>query len=126
MTKYTPEQLKEKAAKMQAYLERELPAEPNELIDCLDKVDILMAQSGQMLADAKYYKDTVVNGAIMQAIKEAYNDKLSASTINKYVESVARDQAYLVNWIDRINATATHHKDSIRTIISYRKKELEL
>lgn len=126
MTKYTPDQLKEKAAKMQAYLERELPAEPNELIDCLDKVDILMAQSGQMLADAKYYKDTVIEGAIMDALKKSYEEKLTASTINKYVESVARDQAYLVNWIDRINATAVHHKDSIRTIISYRKKELEL
>lgn len=126
MVKYNPDQLKETAAKMQAFLERELPSEPNDLIEALNLVDILMAKSGQMLADAKYYKDTVVNSAIMQAIKEAYNEKLSASTINKYVESVARDQAYLVNWIDRINATATHHKDSIRTIISYRKKELEL
>lgn len=126
MIKYSPDMLKEKATKMQAFLERELPNEPNELIEILNKIDILMAQSGQMLADAKYYKDTVVNSAIIQAIKEAYNETLSASTINKYVESVARDQAYLVNWIDRINATAVHHKDSIRTIISYRKKELEL
>jgi len=46
--------------------------------------------------------------------------------LNKFIETAAKDQAYLVNWIDRINATSTHVKDSIRTIISYRKKELEL
>lgn len=126
MTKYTQEQLKEKAEKMQMFLERELPDEPNELIDVLKNVGILIAQSGRMLADAKYFKDTIVNGAIMESLKKSYEERLSASVINKYVETAARDQAFLVNWIDRLNSCASHQKDSLRTIISYRKKELEL
>lgn len=124
--RYTDEQLTKKAEDMQKYLELPLPNEPNELIDRLEKIDILMAQSGKMLADAKYHRDSIISSTIMDALKKSYEEKLSPSVLNKFVESSARDCNYLVNWIDRINATSTHIKDSIRTIISYRKKELEL
>ena len=124
--RYTDNELKEKAERMQSYLELPLPNEPNELIERLEKIDILMAQSGKMLADAKYHRDTVINSTILDALKKSMEEKLSPSVLNKFVESAAREHSYLVNWIDRINATSTHIKDSIRTIISYRKKELEL
>jgi len=107
-----------KAEKMQSFLELPLPSEPNELIERLEKIDILMAQSGKMLADAKFHKDSIVNGTIMEMLKKSYEEKLSASVLNKFIETAAKDQAYLLNWIDRINATSTHVKDSIRTIIS--------
>jgi len=126
MKKYSIEEMELKAEKMQSFLELPLPSEPNELIERLEKIDILMAQSGKMLADAKFHKDSIVNGTIMEMLKKSYEEKLSASVLNKFIETAAKDQAYLVNWIDRINATSTHVKDSIRTIISYRKKELEL
>ena len=111
---------------MQSFIEKELPKDGNDLCNHLDLIDRLMAESGNMLADAKYYRDTLVNGVIMEAIDKSYTEKLTPSTINKYVDSAAREHNYLVNWIDRINASAVHIKDSIRTIISYRKKEMEL
>ena len=126
MKKYSIEEMELKAEKMQSFLELPLPSEPNELIERLEKIDILMAKSGKMLADAKFHKDSIVNGTIMEMLKKSHEEKLSASVLNKFIETAAKDQAYLVNWIDRINATSTHVKDSIRTIISYRKKELEL
>jgi len=122
----TKEQLTESATKMQGYLEKKAGSEPNDLIDRAENLAILIAKSGQCLASAKYLQDTVVNGAIMEALQKAYEERLSSSTINKFVQSAAKDFNYLVNWLDRINATATHQLDAIRTIISYRKSELNL
>lgn len=123
MNRFTIEQLTAKAEKMQTFLEVEPSEDIEKLLKRVDQLGILISQSGKMLADAKYYKDAIVNGAIMESLKQAYEEKLSASTINKFVETAAKEQAYLVNWIDRINSTATHQLDGIRTVISYRKAE---
>jgi hypothetical protein len=89
----------------------------------MELLAILVAQSGQCLAEAKYHQDQVINGEIGQAIDRMYTDKLSATTINQFVKTSAKEYNYLVNWLDRINATATHQLDALRTIISYRKTE---
>lgn len=116
--------LKDKAEKMQKYLEENPGSEPNELIDRTEKLNILIAQSGKMLADAEWYRDEIVNSAIMKSIKDSMEEKLSATVLNQYIKTSARDYNFLVKWIDRINATATHQIDSIRTIISFRKAEM--
>ena len=119
----TPDELKVKAAKFQSFLETRHGQEPEQLLERVELLAILVAQSGQCLADAKYHQDCVINGEIGQAIDRYLTDKLSASTINQYVKTAAKDYNYLVNWLDRINATATHQLDALRTIISYRKTE---
>lgn len=120
------EELMDKSEKFQAYLEKKVGSEPNDLIDRCEMLSILIAQSGQCLANAKYLQDQVINGTIMEALKNSYEERLSASTINQYVKSTAKEYNYLVNWLDRINSTATHQLDSIRTLISYRKAEMNL
>lgn len=122
----TIEQLKDKAQLMIEYLEKPYGVEPEELLERMSYLGIMIAQSGQCLADAKYYQDSIVNGAIMDAIQKAYEQKLSPSTINKFVTTAAKEQNYLVNLFDRINATATHQLDSVRTAISYKKAEMNL
>lgn len=120
------ETLKEKAEKMQAFLETQSGNEPNELIDRAEKLNILVAQSGKMLADAEWYRDEMVNSAIMKSIKEAMEEKLSATVLNQYIKTAARDYNFLVRWIDRINVTATHQIDSVRSLLSYRKAEMQI
>ena len=122
----TKEQLTEAATKMQSYLEKRAGSEPNDLIDRADNLAILIAKSGQCLASAKYLQDTVVNGAILEALQKAYEERLSPSTINKFVTSAAKEFNYLVNWFDRINSAAVHQLDGVRTVISYRKAEMNL
>lgn len=126
MTRLSIEDLQAKAISMQNYLESKCGTEPNDIIERLENLNVLMSQSGKMLADAKYYRDAIVNGAIYEAIQKAYNEKLSTTTINKYVDTAAKEQNYLVNMFDRINATATHQIDSLRSILSYRKSEMTL
>jgi len=125
MNKYNFEQLKGMAERMQKKLEQPLPKEPNDLIAYLEEVDRIMAVSGNMLADAKYYQDAIKNAAILTSLSDEYSTLLQSAK-NEFIKTEAKDQNYMVNWIDRINACAVHIKDSIRTIISYRKKELEL
>lgn len=120
------DKLTERATKMQNYLEQPIPSEPNDIIDRLTYLTQMVAISGQLLAEAKRYQDEVVNGAIMTAIQNAYEQKLSPSTINKYVTTAAVEQNYLVNWINRINATAVHQIEALRSILSYRKSEMSI
>lgn len=123
---FTKEEIQEKAGEMQSYLELKSGSEPNDLIERAENLAILIAKSGQCLADAKYLQDNIVNGAIMEALQKAYEERLSPSTINKFVLTAAKEFNYLVNWLDRINATATHQLDAVRTLISYRKAEMNL
>lgn len=120
------EELTQKAEKFQAYLEKKIGSEPADLMERTEMLSILIAQSGQCLANAKYLQDQIINGTIMEALKNAYEDRLSASILNQYVKSNAKDYNYLVNWLDRINSTATHQLDATRTLISYKKAEMNL
>lgn len=120
-------ELHAKAAKMQAYLETRFDTtEPNDLIERMEYLGIMISQSGKMLADARYYKDKIVNGAIMESLQKAYEEKLSTSTINKFVETAAREYSFLVNWINEINSTAGKQHAGIITLISYRKAEMQM
>jgi len=111
---------------MQTYLETPAGHEPQELIDRIEYLNILIAKSGQLLAEAKFIQDELVNKGLLQAMEDGLDKKLTPSLINKFVSSSAKNINYLVNWADRINASATHQLDGVRTIISYKKAELNL
>jgi hypothetical protein len=126
MNRFSKEQLTDKASKMQAYLSEQYANEPNDLLQRLEYLTLMVSQSGKMLADSKYFQDEIINGAILEALKKAYEEKLSASTINLFVKSAAKDYNYLVNWIYEINHSAGKQIDALRTIISYRKSEMNI
>jgi hypothetical protein len=119
----TKEELLEKAKRMQAYLEEKPGTEPNEIIEKIENLSILISQSGDLLSQAKYIQDSVISSEIMNALKEGYQDKLTATGLNKLINSLAKEENYLVNLFDRINAAATHQLDGCRSILSYRKTE---
>ena len=115
------DQLTEKITKFNAFLQMECKNEPADLLDRMNKMEILISQSGEYLADAKFMQDEMVNGAIIDALKKALEEKLSASTINLYVKTAAKENNYLVNQLERINKTATHQHEGLRTRISFIK-----
>ena len=123
---YTIDQLKEKAKKMQVFLETKSGSDPNDLIERAELLLVLIAQSGNCLADARYLQETAIGEAIQKSINLGYDQKLSISTINKFVNAEAKEFNYLVNTFDRINAAGTHSLDAVRTLISYRKSEMNL
>jgi hypothetical protein len=123
---YSKEELHTTAAKMQTFLETKPGSEPNDLIDRMENLSVLIAKSGNCLADAKYLQDMVVNGAIMEALKKSYEERLSPSTINKFVTTAANDLNYLVNLYDRLNSSASKQLMSLNVLLSYRKAEMTM
>lgn len=117
------EDLLKKAAAMQKYLEERPGQEPNDIILKIEMLSIMISEAGNLLADAKYLQDSVISSEIMKALKEGYQDKLTATGLNKLINSLAKEENYLVNLFDRINAAATHQLDGCRSILSYRKAE---
>jgi hypothetical protein len=117
------ETLTSKAENMHKFLQSKYSSEPNDLIERIELLSILMSESGELLADAKYYRDKLVNGEIMNALKNGYANQLTPSALNKFVASLAFEENLLVNQFDRINASATHQLDGIRSVLSYRKTE---
>ena len=117
------EQLKEKAERFHQFLQSKFSKEPNDIIDRIELLGILISESGECLADAKYYRDKLINGEIMNALKAGYASQLTPSALNKFIASLAYEENLLVNMLDRINASATHQLDGLRSILSYRKTE---
>ena len=115
------DELRKKATDMNAFLQSEYQNEPATLLRRMELLEILISQSGEYLADAKYYQDEIVNGAVMDALKRSLEERLSATTINLYVKTAAKEYNFLVNSLERINASATHQHGGLRTRISFIK-----
>lgn len=108
---------------MNAYLQEKANDEPNDIIERINNLSILISQSGEYLAAANYYKDTLIHSEIMKIMREGMVDRLSATALNKLVNALAKDESFLVNQFDRINSAGVHQMDALRSVLSYRKTE---
>ncbi len=122
----TSDELKIKADKMQSFLEQKPSDQEEGLIDRLELLQILMAQSGDCLANAKYLLDMRKNDSITQSLKEALAGDWSTTIIHKKIDALCREENFLVNRFDRINSSAVHQIDALRSILSYRKAQMSL
>lgn len=120
-------ELRERAKELQMFLETESSNNPEELTDRILKLMSYIAYSGEMLAEAKKLlrsrKSSEISKTIIAIAKEQC---LSASVQNALLDSICDEEAYLVDYIDRINRTATHQLDGCRSLLSYTKEELKL
>lgn len=118
--------LTEEAEQIQAFLEITCSDDPNEMVSRLSDLSVYMARTGKMLADAKMLlrarKSTEIRTTILAIAKEAC---LSGKAQNALVDSIAEDEAYLVDWVDRLNRTCTHLCENLRTQISYAKQQMQ-
>lgn len=87
-----------------------------------NELNAYMARSGKLLADCKYHRDERLKDSVFEHLKDIL--KLSATTANKYVDSLCKEENYLVNWADRINRSCTHQLDWCRSVLSKQKEEL--
>jgi hypothetical protein len=122
----TSDELKIKADKMQSFLEQKPSDQEEGIIDRLELLQILMAQSGDCLANAKYLLDIRKNDSITQSLKDALAGDWSTTIIHKKIDALCREENFLVNRFDRINSSAVHQIDALRSILSYRKAQMNL
>jgi len=119
--------LSEEATKIQEYLEIQCSENPLEVQDRIRTLSVYQARSGQMLADAKKLlnekKTAEIQKTIINIAKEAH---LAAGVQNALLKSICIEESYLVDWLDRINASCTHQSASMITLLSYAKEEMRL
>lgn len=120
-------ELKEEARAIQSFLEINCSDNPDEIIDRIKEISSIKARSGVMWAEAKKLyrrkRSSEIANTIINIAKQQY---LSATAQNALVESIAEEEAFLVDWLDRINAACTLQTDALRSILSYEKEQLRL
>ena len=119
--------LNDKALQIQNYLEVNVSNDPEELKERIIMLMSHIAYSGQMLAEAKRLlrsrKSSEISKTIIAIAKEQC---LSASVQNALLDSICDEEAYLVDFIERVNRTATHQLDACRSLLSYEKEGMRL
>ena len=127
---YTParivalEDIQDNLLVVQDFIEQPYNADDiNVVIERATQLEIYMALSGKMLADAKWHYSNMFESGFMEAIKTT--SKHSASTTNMYLKALCKNYQYLVDWADRVNASCTHQVEFSRTLISKIKAEMQ-
>lgn len=109
---------------MQSFLEITTSDNPQELVQRLTDINVFMARSGKLLADAKLMQDKTV--ANIYERRSDYVIRMPATIATKFISSQSDDTNYLVNFLDRINRSCVHQGDNIRTQISFAKQDMAL
>lgn len=119
--------IQQEAQQIQEYLDIECSENPEEVLERIRAIMPYISRTAYLLAEAKKAyrnkKATEIGGTIVKIAKEQF---LSAKAQNALLDSIAEDEAYLVDWLDRLNAAATHQVDALRSILSYEREQLRL
>lgn len=119
------EHLKQKCEEFQKYLDVNfIKDDPESCIERMTELEYIMSASGKLLADAKYIQDEQQSDLQSIVNELSLSMKLTPTIMNNYVKARTKDINYIVNWAERINRSATHMIESLRSALSYRKTEL--
>ncbi|BES59853.1 hypothetical protein [Dysgonomonas capnocytophagoides] len=119
--------IQEEAQQIQGYLDIECSENPEEVLERIRAIMPYISRTAFMLAEAKKAlrrkKASEISNTIINIAKEQC---LSAKVQNTLIDSIAEEEAYLVDWLDRLNAAATHQVDALRSILSYEREQLRI
>ena len=119
--------LQEEAQQIQDYLDITCSENPEEVLQRIRTIMPYISRTAFMLAEAKKAlrrkKASEISNTIINIAKEQC---LSAKVQNTLIDSIAEEEAYLVDWLDRLNAAATHQVDALRSILSFVRENLRI
>lgn len=119
--------LQEEAKQISDYLQITCQNNPQEIQQRIADTMVYVARTGEMLATAKRMlrrrKSEEIQNTILTIARE---NCLSAKVQNALLDSIAEEEAFLVDTLDRLNAAATHQLDALRTLLSYEREGLRL
>jgi hypothetical protein len=123
----TADELNKSANMIQKYLEITPSTNPVELQERIMTIMPYLALSGEMLAEAKRLlrkkKSAEISRTIIAIARESH---LSATVQNALLESIAEDEHYLVDRLERLNRSCVHQIDALRSLLSYEREGLRL
>lgn len=123
----TPEDLFPQAQAIFDFLKEEVPADNIEV--CIQRgheLGAYMANTGKMLADARYWKDKAVRESVLFQLKDSKRSTLPASVLNELIKADTKDYNYLVNWIEQLDKEVKYQLEWLRTCVSKEKAQMYL
>lgn len=118
------ETLEREASAIQEFLETPYCDDPHSMSGRLTELNIYMARSGAMLAEAVRLQDEATGR--VYAEYRAQIGKMPATIATRFIQSQCVRENHLVKWLERINASCKHQSDNLRTQISFAKEQLNL
>ncbi|MEG1402378.1 hypothetical protein [Bacteroides sp.] len=110
-----------------AFLSITMSEQAEEALQRGNDLAVYVARSGKLWADAKYWLNESMRSEVLDTLRNAAHDtKATAKAINSLIDSLCREQRYLVDWAERCNRTATHQLSWCITVISKAKEEMKL
>lgn len=117
----------EEAQQIQGYLDTTCSENPEEVLERIRVISPYISRTAFMLAEAKKALRAKKSDEIQAQICEIVNLQfLSAKVQNALLDSIAKEESYMVDWLERLNAAATHQVDALRSILSYERESLRL
>lgn len=104
---------------IQKFTEQEMVNEPNVLVDRLARTASYIASLGKCTADCKKSLNEAKNAVFAEG-----NGKLLKTPppiFSELLKAKCRNEIFLCDWCDRLDATLVHQADALRTLISYEK-----
>ena len=109
------------------FLNITMSEQPEEAVNRGNDLAVYVARSGKLLADAKYWLNDAMKTEVINSLRDmAKNAKATAKATNALIDSLCKEEKYLVDWCERINRTATHQLSWCVTIISKAKAEMQM
>lgn len=110
------ENIKKELTIIQEFIEITPSEEITEIEDRGNQLIVYIARTSKLLADAKYHKNEKLNSTFINEIKKISG--LSPSIATKYVDSLCKDENYLIDWCERLNRACTHGYEWVRSLLS--------
>lgn len=108
---------------MQEYLEIEVSDDPNEICERLRVVNVYMARSSRLLAEAKAHRRKAERDTFA-AVPDF--STMPANTLKKYLEVCAYEWYEMEEALENLYKACVHTIDSLRSLLSYTKEDMRL
>ena len=115
------DKISEELAAIDAFLNITMSEDVQEAVLRGNDLAVYIARTGKLHLNGK--KKSEVFDTLRETASRA---GATSKAINAIIDSLCKDEQYLVDWCDRLNRTATHQLEWCRTIISKAKAEMAL
>lgn len=121
------DKIEEELMSIDSFLNITMSEEVQEAVLRGNDLAVYIARTGKLLADAKYYLRKKKEFDVIETIrKTASRAGATSKAVNAIIDSLCKEEQYLVDWCERLNRTATHQLEWCRTLISKAKAEMAL
>lgn len=114
----------EELLKIEEFLEDEPTEDASALVSKLGVLNVYMARTGRILAEAKYFQDKAGRDAFEKLAPGIFDMK--PTIVGKFIGSLTPMSNRIVNLADRLNRACVHASDNMRTQVSFAKEEMRL